>query len=442
MSVRYHVAIRRPDDGAILVLADGSMPGFRLDDPPSWQVVTPVVERMLEEHGLTVEVLRAAWLANPSPGHDAPDRLYEAACVAGRLPAGAGWVALEDLDRRPTPLGRAIDAGALESVSGDRQPWYRPGWLAGMTTWIDDHLAANGLRRRGPVRQIRSWGRSALLGVETDRGRLWAKQVPAVFAHEVAVTRLLADLDPGIVPPVAAADISTGRVLLEHVEGPILTNRGGDRAAWTATMGRLAEVQRVLAADIDAVRIAGVPNAPLGRLADAVPALLADPDLAMIGRAGGTAAADHAALVAAGHDLVAACHALAASPIPPSIEHGDLSPGQVIVGDMGPVFLDWSDATVTHPFLAAASFLRDPETLPADPDRSIERAYLAGWGGGPDAARALALARIVSPLHLAWLYAERILPGLEQPWEMERMIPLAWRALRPHLDGLPRILRG
>ncbi|MEZ0239926.1 MAG: phosphotransferase, partial [Chloroflexota bacterium] len=135
---------------------------------------------------------------------------------------------------------------------------------------------------------------------------------------------------------------------------------------------------------------------------------------------------------------------LDATPFGPSVEHGDLSPGQVIVGEMGPVVLDWSDSTITHPFLAAASFLIDPADLPAtlgdDVASTLAAAYLAGWGGGPDIARALDLATVVYPLHLVRLYADRVLPGLEQPWEMERMIPWALQRLERRLPDLPRIL--
>lgn len=442
MSARYHVAVRRPGDDAVLVLRDGAMPGFRLDAPPFWQVVEPVVERMGAEHGLEVEALRAAWLGEPLPGSDAPDRLYEVVHRDGRLPSGARWVRLADLERRPTPLGRAIDAGALDPVAGGHQPWYRAGWLAGMTAWIDDRLDGIGTRRTGPVRQVRSWGRSALLHVETDRGSLWAKQVPAVFAHEVAVTGLLADLDPGIVPPIAAADVVAGRLLVEHVDGPLLTDLHDRPEAWVATMARLAESQRVLAEDVDALRIAGIPRAPLDALSRSVPSLVADRDRAMVGAAGSLSDADLAALVGATDDLVAACRDLAASPIADSLEHGDLSAGQVIVGEMGPVILDWSDATVTHPFLAAASFLIDPADLPRGTAEDLVRAYLAGWGAGRDGERALELAGVVYPLHLAWSYAERILPVLDQPWEMERMIPWAWRRLLARLPDLPRILGG
>jgi hypothetical protein len=441
---RYHAAIRRREDDAVLVLRDGAMPGLSVEDAPPWPVIEPVVAGLRAEHRLRVEALRTVWVGGPSPD-DMEDRLVEVALVDGPLPAGSRWVPLAELDRRPTPLGQAIDGGVLQSTGGYSQPWYRPGWLAEMTAWVDERLAATGGRRRGDAVQVRSWGRSALLRVETDRGRLWAKQVPVVFAHEVAVTTLLADVDPGFVPPVVAADPAVGRILTEHVEGPLLTASDGvPPEAWAATLGRLAEVQRVLAADLAAVRAAGVPAAPVAGLADAVPLLVADPEVALVGQDGGLSVGEHRALVDAIPLLVEACRALAASSIGDSLEHGDLSPGQVVFGEMGPVVLDWSDSTVTHPFLAAASFLADHRELPADPAvaaAALAEAYLAGWGGDhAAAARALELARVVHPLHVAWLTAERILPGLEQPWEMAHVVPGAFRRLKDRLADLPRIL--
>ena len=305
-----------------------------------------------------------------------------------------------------------------------------------------------GLRRHGPPRQIRSWGRSALLTVETDRGRVWAKQVPGVFAHEVAVTGLLSDLDPGFVPPLIAADPAGGRLLMEDVSGPNLASVPGSPDAWLATMSRLAEVQRVLARDLGALQMAGVPSAPLSTLGVRVPSLLADDDLLLVGRPDGLSRQDVGRLRAAEADLVAACAALAASPIGPSLDHGDLTARQVIVGEMGPVFLDWSDATITHPFLAAASFLADRRDMAGDLHPALAASYLAGWTGPAtgsvgvaDAKDALGLAGIVHPLHMARLHADRILPGLEQPWELERTVPRLLRSLVPHLTALPRMLQ-
>ena len=91
-------------------------------------------------------------------------------------------------------------------------------------------------------------------------------------------------------PPVVAAAPSAGRLLLEHVDGPLLPEYRDGFAAWTATLARLAEIQRVLHDDLDAVRVAGVPTMTLESLADAVPSLLADPDLALVARPGGLTA--------------------------------------------------------------------------------------------------------------------------------------------------------
>ena len=242
------VAIRRPDDDSILVLPDGTLPSFEIPASLPWQLVAPVNEAM-QARGLTVTTLRAAWVSERSH-----ERLYEAVVLAGRPPATSAWVAREVLPEAlsggatPASVHAAIADGALAPCDGTRQPWYVPGWLDGMAAWIDRGLTDAGLRRHGPIRQMRSWGRSALLQVETDRGRVWAKEVPASFVHEIAVTGLLADLDPGLVPPLIAADTTACRLLMVDVAGPSLEDVA-DPAAWAATLSRLGETQHVLSAD-------------------------------------------------------------------------------------------------------------------------------------------------------------------------------------------------
>jgi hypothetical protein len=427
VTTRYHVAIRRAEDGRILVMKDGSLPRFEVPAAPPWQVVTIVGDEVRARYGLDVVTLRAAFVGDA-------DRLYEVDFCVGRPAAGSHWVDGADLvgalgDDLPADVRAAIAAGALDPAAGDRQPWYRAGWFAEMTDWIDGRLVDAGIRRRGPLSQVRSWGRAALVAFETDRGRLWAKDVPDVFAHEVAVTELLADIDPGVVPPVVAADRERSRVISEHVAGPVLASVRDQPAAWIATLARLAELQRVLAADQAALSVAGVGAAPLERLADELPELLADDDLLLVGRAGGLTNTEASTLRSRTDELVAACRTLAASGIPTSLEHGDLSASQVIVGEMGPVILDWSDGSLTHPFLSAASFLRETAGSGASGDELVE-GYLGPWAGRGNGGReALALAGTVLPLHMAALHADRILPGLEQPWEMAGMVPAFLRPL-------------
>ena len=106
-----------------------------------------------------------------------------------------------------------------------------------------------------------------------------------------------------------------------------------------------------------ALETAGVGAAPIRALADAVPRLLGDDDVLGTGRPDGLTPAEAKALRARIPALIAACNALAESGVPDSLEHGDLTADEVILGEMGPVFLDWSDGSITHPFLSAASLL-------------------------------------------------------------------------------------
>jgi hypothetical protein len=205
---------------------------------------------------------------------------------------------------------------------------------------------------------------------------------------------------------------------------------------WAATLSRLAELQRVLAEDPGALTIAGVAAAPLGRLAGVVPALLADDRLLQVGRDGGLTASEAAAIRSRVPDLVDACHTLAASGVPDSLEHGDLAADEVIIGEMGPVFLDWSDGSITHPFLSAASLLAGGADAVESQDPWVT-AYLGPWltaGIGLTAEAghaAITTARTVLPLHLTALYADRVLPSAGTSPDLAGVVPRALRTLLP-----------
>ena len=83
----------------------------------------------------------------------------------------------------------------------------------------------------------------------------------------------------------------------------------------------------------------------------------------------------------------------------------------------------------------------DPAGRPDGLDDDLIAAYLAPWSSRTDARThrdTLDRARLVLPLHMAALYADRILPGLDQPWEMERMVPWFLRSLIEAPAILPR----
>ena len=83
-------------------------------------------------------------------------------------------------------------------------PWARPGGPAVDLAWAEGVLAARGLARSGPPRQVRSWNLSSLWTLPlADGTSAWLKAVPPFFAHEGAVLEHLAGRP---VPPLLARD--------------------------------------------------------------------------------------------------------------------------------------------------------------------------------------------------------------------------------------------
>jgi hypothetical protein len=105
---------------------------------------------------------------------------------------------------------------------------------------------------------------------------------------------------------------------------------------------------------------------------------------------------------------------------------------------MGPVILDWSDGSITHPFLSAAAFLDDDRAAAVGVPGRVELvdAYLEPWVGAglislDDGRRAVDLASTVLPIHVAALYADRVLPGLGWPDDpdLTKVVPALLRRL-------------
>jgi hypothetical protein len=72
------------------------------------------------------------------------------------------------------------------------------------------------------------------------------------------------------------------------------------------------------------------------------------------------------------------CERLAASPVPASIDHNDLHPWNVLVGEGEARFYDWGDSVVAHPFASMLGGLGFSPIPAADVPR-VRDAYLEGF---------------------------------------------------------------
>jgi hypothetical protein len=321
-------------------------------------------------------------------------------------PAGTCWIDRTALAAGPLAhpeQGPVLAAWLAELESGivppARSPWARPGWWPAINAWVATVLAAQGRPLLGPLEQRKVWGISCLLRGETGAGAVYFKGCPTLplFTNEAALTAELAARYPAHVPTPLAVDEVHRWMLLADFGGPLLD--AAPPAAWEATVDAYAALQQASLDQIDALLAAGCLDRRLDRLAAAVPALPAGVRTYNLS----LDAAQLGAFAALLPRLEAACAELAGAGIPPALVHGDLHDGNIAVVDGQPLFFDWSDACIAHPFFDLATLIgsEDFGAAPVDPEHLRDR-YLQHWtayASLPDLRRIADLATQLGNLH-------------------------------------------
>lgn len=96
----------------------------------------------------------------------------------------------------------------------------------------------------------------------------------------------------------------------------------------------------------------GVPDRRLAVLPSQFEELLSDDQIFGIDQPEGLTGDEVERLRELVADLTASCQELARYDIPESLDHQDLNDGNIFVRDRHPVFFDWGDAGITHPFFS------------------------------------------------------------------------------------------
>ncbi|HET9129167.1 MAG TPA: hypothetical protein VFN73_13875 [Propionibacteriaceae bacterium] len=273
--------------------------------------------------------------------------------------------------------------------------WRSAAWSADMSAWLDAVVRDAGAEPTAPMvlHRVSFW--SALVSVETTRGRLWAKENHPGQAFEGPVTLVLTRLvGDRIVPPAAVS----GARMATWDAGPVLSAEGDpDVGTLVGLVSEFADLQRLVEAHGDDLVGAGLPEFP----ASGVPGYVVEQV------AGCRALPEHhpfhltpdaAGRLLAGIDRARdAADALAGVPIPPSVEHNDLYGANCFRATAGPHgfrFFDFGDAVWTHPFGVLAIPLRVARSAGL-PDADLHRlvdAYVEHWS---DLATMAELRRLV-----------------------------------------------
>lgn len=325
--------------------------------------------------------------------------------------------------------------------------WTDAGWRAGADAWIDERLGELGLKRTGPIEQphVQAW--STVMRVPTRDGPVWFKANAPLDSYEAGVVRVLAEHRPEQVPDLLAVDEERSWMLLADGGARLRDVLDGDPGLdrWEELLPLHAEFQMGVAPARDALVGTGAPHRSLGSLVDGLESLLADRAVLQPPIDDALDADEIERLERQVPRLAELSAKVDALGLPESINHGDLHDGQVFLRDGRYLFLDWGDASVTHPFFATVVPLRvlayklGIRQLDSRLDR-LRDAYLEPWtalgsrgellGAYDDAYRLGTLSRV-----LDWRDYVAADPQLALEHDYADAVPVGVRLLLEVLDG-------
>ena len=179
----------------------------------------------------------------------------------------------------------------------------------------------------------RPW--SAIVRVPTPEGDAWFKENAPASAYEPPLTELLAQTRPDALPETIAWE---GPKILTKEVGPRLRtvlDAGAVQPSWGEVLPLYAELQIAFMDLAERALALGTP--------DDRPEFLPE---------------RYAALGGDRLDVVGAAAERLAGSLKPTVAHMEAHDGNIFVREGRPVFIDWAEAVVTHPFVAPLLQLR------------------------------------------------------------------------------------
>jgi len=265
-------------------------------------------------------------------------------------------------------------------------PWYQPGWLEEVTSWVGDELHRAGRPPVGPLEIVHRRAWSAFARIPTASGIVFFKAPAPAVRCEAALTQALGRWQPALTIPLLAVDLRRGWMLSADA-GPTLRTQlqaAADLPRFHSLLRRYAELQKALAARVTDMLSLGVPDRRLERLPSLYDELLLDESALRLGLDPGLSLEQHRRLIDLRPRFTDACLALAAVHLPETLTHEEVHSGNVVVGEAGELLTDWSDASLAHPFLtmlvtlrSAAFWLHVPESHPEV--QRLGEVYLEAW---------------------------------------------------------------
>ncbi|MEM7131621.1 MAG: aminoglycoside phosphotransferase family protein [Chloroflexota bacterium] len=293
------------------------------------------------------------------------------------------WIDRNELDSLTfiRPLHRSLlESWFAEAKAEPLVPWWGIGWFAEVTSWMTEQLRGMGISITAPVEQVRIWHGSTILRVTTDAGDVYLKAVAHTFAQEAELMQMIARWQPERIPNILAVEPERHWILMQDIGGRDL-GETSEIAAWEETLRAYAQLQMRSLAFMDQLLSVPLCDWRLKPMENTIETVVAQAPLLLQDHPMCPSEADLAHWQKLLPDIKAVCVAASGYNIPCTLEHGDFHDGMNIrVTEKGPVFYDWAESSISHPFFSLVELLLS-ENLPNVPDvkARLRDAYLTEW---------------------------------------------------------------
>jgi hypothetical protein len=441
----YRVLLPHPLEPRLLMMqahGEWRLPEWSDSTEHQWQVTEHVNRAVAARFGMETTVLRCVRISGgPDSGTQRRTYMLDNHSAPHDTVPASTWIGRGELDmlRITDPEVRELVADWFSRDAGELPAhgpaWTRRGWYIEALAWTIARLNDIGETTIGTPAQLRAWERSFLMRVTAETGHFYFKAVPERFRHEPLLMQWLAEKYPDNMPEIVAVDAACGWFLQREASGAALPlNEVREEEEWYRAVRRLAEIQIATASRSRELAALGCPHRGLEVLARRIPRLCADAGAMMLGHPDGLNRREIERLALLAPTLISLCEELASYHLPDTLEHGDLWASNVLSTLSGPVYLDWSDSSLSHPFFSLALLMTEAAgLLPTSSTvsrRSLRDSYLLPWRGiaaADSLIRAFELARILAPVHLAATVYTEMLPTAGHRWELAAAVPINLR---------------
>jgi hypothetical protein len=278
--------------------------------------------------------------------------------------------------------------------------------------WIDELLAKTGSHRSSSsipvIRQLNQGNDFCLLSLKDSTGRkMWFKAVGEPNTREYALTAELTRRFPAFLPRILNTIPEWKGWVMEDVEGVPL-NEADIRCQCEQAFTALATMQKEMVTDMASLSALGAIDWTCGRIASLSEPFFAESQRAMQAQISTKSRPlGRSELHQLKNDVEPALREFSDAGVPDTLVHGDIGHGNIITTLNGPVFLDWAETYVGHPFLSAEHLLAD--LVRSNPPLAAEQTalrthYAAQWKAQVRPAE-LEKVTVLAPAIAAFAYA-------------------------------------